>query len=265
MNELNVEIFDYIFCTNSIQDDIVNFIPYIEELNKLIKEKINTNSNYEFWSEYKHYISNNTLKDTSTSSGLCYSYFPFPVLTLNTTNSYMNYKLAQFKNLIYENPNYNLNNIMGDLNISNDKSLKKIIDYLINKKVIIKIKDYAKENILGKYEFEFDNLEINLNPVEERKIYPQTIVNNNGNMAYSYNGNATMNINQDIDKLFEIVLSKIEAMKAENVPIEKLEELIKLCKEKKTNKVIEILQSLAAEVSSSLIVKGILMMFDIPC
>lgn len=265
MNELNIEVFDYIFCTNAIQDSIVNFVPYINQLNDLIKEKLNTNSNFEFWKEYELYVSNNTLKDTSDSSGYCYDYFPFPILTLKTTNEYLRYKLYQFKNLIDENPNYNLNNIMNDLNISNEKSLKNVIDYLISNRVIIKVKDYAKENILGKYDFEFENLEININPIEERKIYSQTIVNNNGQMAYSYNGNATFNVNQDNEKLFEVVLSKIEAMKAENVPIEKVEELIKFCNEKKSNKVIELLQVLAMEVSSSLVVKGILAMFGIPC
>ena len=263
MNELNIEIFDYIFCTNSIQEEIVNFMPYINELNELIKRKMNSNSNYEFWSEYKYYVSDNTLKDISTSDGLEYGYFPFPTMTLNTTNSYLKYKLGQFKSLICENPNYNLDNIKINLNITNDKSLKKIIDYLINNKIIIKRKDYVKENILGKFDFEFDNLEINITPIEETKIYHQTIVNNSGNMAYSYNGNSTMNINQDSVKLFEIVLSKVEAMKAENIPIDKIEKLVKLCNEKKSNKVIELLKSLAIEVSSSLVVKGILLMFGI--
>lgn len=265
MNELNIEVFDYIFCTNTIQDSIINFVPYINELNDIIKEKLNTNSNFEFWNEYESYVSNNTLKNTSTLSGLSYSYFPFPMLTLSTTNNYLKYKLNQFKKLIDENPNYNFNNIMNDLNISNEKSLKKVIDYLINNRVIIKVKDYAKENILGKYDFEFENLEININLNEERKTYSQIVVNNNGQMAYSYNGNATININQDNEKLFEVVLSKIEAMKAENVPIEMVEELIKFCNEKKSNKVIELLQALAIEVSSSLVVKGILAMFGIPC
>lgn len=68
----------------------------------------------------------------------------------------------------------------------------------------------------------------------------------------------------DKDDLFKIVLEKIEAMKAENIPEEKLEELIKNCNEKDASKVINLLQTLAVEASSSLIVKGILMMFGIP-
>lgn len=123
--------------------------------------------------------------------------------------------------------------------------------------------EYAKMNILGDFEFDFENLKINSLKQKASPLFNQTIVNNNGTMAYSYNGNSVVNI-QNQDDLFKIVLEKIEAMKAENIPEEKLEELIKNCNKKDSSKVISLLQTLAVEVSSSLIVKGILMMFGIP-
>ena len=117
---------------------------------------------------------------------------------------------------------------------------------------------------MGDYEIDFQLLEIKYIQEKDIPLFNQTIVNNHGTMAYSYNGNPTINI-QNQDDLFKIVLEKIEVMKAENIPEEKLKELIENCKKKDSSKVISLLQSLAIEVSSSLVVKGILMMFGILC
>ena len=184
-------------------------------------------------------------------------------MTISCVRTYQDNKLAQFKKILEDDFNYNLENVGEDLNITNNFALKKVIDYLIDNKLLTKNGEYAKKNILGNYEFDFENLRINSYKQKESPLFSQTIVNNTGIMAYSYNGNSTVNI-QNQDDLFKIVLEKIEAMKAENISEEKLEELIKNCKKKNLSKVISLLQTLAVEVSSSLVVKGILMMFGIP-
>jgi len=263
INELNISIFDFIFNVNMLKD-INNYSDYINTLDSMIMEQTNSNTNYEFWQEYKYMISSNSLKNVSTLSGYHYGYFPFPKMTMSSVSNYLDYKLMQFKKMIVEDFNYDLENIGKDLNITNNFALKKVIDYFIDNRLLTKNDEYAKMNILGNYEFDFKTLRINNSQQKESPLFSQTIVNNNGTMAYSYNGNSAVNI-QNQDDLFKIVLEKIEAMKAENIPEEKLEELIKNCKKKDSSKVINLLQTLAVEVSSSLVVKGILMMFGIPC
>lgn len=262
INELNISIFDFIFNVNMLKN-ISNYSDYINTLDTMIMEQTNSDTNYEFWQEYKYMISGNSLKDISTLSGYNYAYFPFPKMTMSCVSTYLEYKLAQSKKIFEDDFNYDLKNIGEDLNITNNFALKKVIDYLIDNKLLTKNDEYAKMTILGNYEFDFEILKINSSQQKESPLFSQTIVNNNGTMAYSYNGNSTVNI-QNQDDLFKIVLEKIEAMKAENIPEEKLEELIKNCKKKDLSKVISLLQTLAVEVSSSLIVKGILMMFGIP-
>lgn len=263
INELNISIFDFIFNINMLKD-ISNYAEYTNVLNNMIMEHNNSNSNYEFWQEYHYMFNSNTLKDVSTLSGYHYAYFPFPKFTMTAINSYLNYKLKQAKKLFEENFNYELENLGKDLNIINNFALKRLLDFFVNNSILVKKGEYVKKNILGDYEIDFQLLEIKDVQEKETPLFNQTIVNNHGTMAYSYNGNSTINI-QNQDDLFKIVLEKIEAMKAENIPEEKLKELIENCKKKDSSKVISLLQSLAIEVSSSLVVKGILMMFGIPC
>lgn len=262
IDELNISIFDFIFNVNMLKN-ISNYSDYTDALDTMIMEQTNSDTNYEFWQEYNYMISNSSLKDISTLDGYHYAYFPFPKMTMTCVNTYLDYKLAQSKKILEDNFNYDLENLGDDLNITNNFALKKVIDYLIDKRILTQNGEYAKMNILGDFEFDFENLKINSLKQKESPLFNQTIVNNNGTMAYSYNGNSIVNI-QNQDDLFKIVLEKIEAMKAENIPEEKLDELIKSCKKKDSSKVISLLQTLAVEVSSSLIVKGILMMFGIP-
>jgi len=266
MNDLNIEIFDYIFNIGMLED-IKNHGNYVNELNDIIKTKNNSTSNYEFWNEYNNYFSDSSILDVSTLDGMNYSYAPFPKMTMTTMNNYLKYKCNQFKKIIENDPNYNLNSIEKDLNITNCFSLKKIIDYLINEKILLSKGKYFIKNILGEYNFDFYELEVNWNYDSVKEITPmvnQTIVNNNGNMAFSQNGNATLNV-QNSDELFKIVLEKIDLMRAENISEDYLNQLIESCNKKDSRKVVEILKTLAIEVSSSLVIKGILATFGISC
>ena len=265
MNDLNIEIFDLIFNVNMLKD-INNYNSYIDELNTLIKEQNNSSSNFEFWKEYQHYVADGSIVDVSTLDGCNYSYFPFPKMTMTTMNNYLKYKTNQFKKIIESDPNYNFDNIDKDLNITNSFSLKKIIDYLINEKVIISKGKHCLKNILGEYDFNFYELEVNSyndNINKNVPMFNQTTINNSGNMAYSHNGNAALNI-QNSDELFKTVLDKIELMRAENISEERLTELIENCNKKRLEKVVELLQLIAVEVSSSFVVRGILSLFGIP-
>lgn len=263
INELNISIFDFIFNVN-MQKDISNYDEYGRTLDKLIMELTNSDSNYEFWKEHKYLVSSNSLVDATTLDSYQYVYASFPKMTTSAINNYLNYKVKQLKAILDDNFNYDFENIGKDLNINNDFALKIILDFMIENKILIKTGEYTKKNILGTYIFEFENLKVNNNVNHEAQIFNQTIVNNHGTMAYSYSGNATVHI-QNQEELFKIVLEKIEAMRAENVPNDKLEELINNCKEKNSSKVISLLQSIALEVSSSMVVRAILTMFGIPC
>ena len=263
INELNISIFDFIFNVN-MQKGIDDYSDYEKTLDKLIMESTNSESTYEFWKEHKYLISSSSLVDASTLDSYQYVYACFPKMTTSAMKNYLTHKAKQLKIILEENFNYDFKSVSNDLNITNDFALKLVLDYMIETGVLLKFGEYAKKNILGTYIFDFENLKVNNKVDYKVPIVNQTIVNNNGTMAYSHSGNASVNI-QSQDELFKVVLEKIEAMRAENVPNDKLEELISSCKEKNSSKVISLLQSVAIEVSSSMIVRGILNAFGIPC
>lgn len=124
INELNISIFDFIFNINMLKN-ISNYSDYTDALDTMIMEQTNSDTNYEFWQEYNHMISNSSLKDISTSSGYHYAYFPFPKMTMSCVNTYLDYKLAQSKKILEDNFNYDLENLGDDLNITNNFALKK--------------------------------------------------------------------------------------------------------------------------------------------
>lgn len=176
ISRANIKIFDYLFNVDCNSNSI-NLIKFI---NELFQSK---NDDYiKFILENKNIISNSQLLVSKTMDGYSVTINEFPKLNFRGTSEYLNYKKGQFEKILNDNPNYNFEHISDDLNLNN-KALKKVIDFLIDNNVIKCEKEYATMNILGTYDFEFDNLKINnnINDINNHKFMQNININVNGN------------------------------------------------------------------------------------
>lgn len=200
----NIKIFDCIF-QKSFNDEDYDLAIFI---NDFLGNKI---SNYiAFVKENESYLVRPDLLITKT--GIVGNNYP----KINNSGmvEYLNYKLDRFKELLEDNVNYNFHNIAVDLNLDGN-ALKRVIDYFIDRKIIKCRDEYAKKNILGFYEFDFDKLEIfpNLNAnngMAFSNIENQVNITVNGDKT-KFNKNEFSNHKTELEKKkwYKVLLEKI--------------------------------------------------------
>lgn len=262
INEFNINIFNYIF---SINEDIKAGIKkeqqeYKQELNKIINEICGICGLQDFWNEHKDYFNDGCVFLIPGTSGVKYD--NFPRMKLDTKNMFFDFKVKQIEKIIKNN---------GDLiqeelekvfvNIEN-LGRKVILDYCENKgliqyngKVFIAADDYPAYDII------YDNIKAVICNNEE--ISPTVIQNIFKGNNYGILNQANNFQNND-EKLFEIILKKLDAMQVEsNLPTKKTDEIREACNKKEKSKVIKFLREIAMGTGTNLIASGILEIFGL--
>ena len=262
-NEYNIKIFDYIFSVNN-DEYVGGQIDTQNEINKLegIMEE-NHITQYDFWNEYKFIVSNNDIFDASNLNENVYGYNRFPKIKLSYIDKYLDYKFLAFSRILEENINYKfeINNLKVDLNVTNEYSVKKIIDKCISNRLILSNGSYWIEIPNTKYgRIMGDNLEVN------SEFYKKSDdTNKSGSINNYFNGNFYGDISQinnfnNDDEFFYMVLNKLDAMQLEsNLSAERIEAIRSACESKNKNKVVEFLKEIVIGTGTNLIANGILM------
>jgi len=266
INELNIKIFDYIFSTNiglrgNYLDDN-NTKELCSSLSDLINEVC---EEYDFWNEYKIYFNDNCVIDASTLSSQQYIYNGFPKMKLSTKKEYLNYKMKQVKDSINNNGEFLRNEFeVLTKNIIN-VAKKEILD-CCEKTGLIKYvgKPFIAADNHPAVAIIYDNIKAVLYTEDEvQSMIGQNIivVNGSGNNFGSIEQN--INLKNNDDELFNLVLTKLDLLREEGVSKKELKLLEDACKNKDKNKVISFLKDVASGTISSLIATGILFKFGI--
>lgn len=261
INEFNVKIFDFIFSTNiGLKGDYLennNINHLCSELSKLINDIC---EEYDFWNEYKFYFNDNCVLDASTLSDRQYIYNGFPRMRLVTKKEYLNYKVNQVKKIIENN---------GDFS---KEAFEKITENIINvgKKEIL---DYCNEigiiEYIGKVYIAadncpavaiiYDNIKAVIYTEEEvQSLIAENIIMVNGDGVSIGNIEQNANSKNNDERLFDLVLKKIDLLEKEGITKEDIKLLEEACKSKNKEKVINFLKDVATGTISSVVATGIL-------
>lgn len=263
INKLNLHIFDYIF---SINEDIrvglkKDESKYRDELNKKIEQ---ISEIKDFWEEYKYYFNDNCVLIAKTLSGSSVIYNNFPRFKIDTKKEYLDTKLHEIKNSIQDNGEFLITEIENILrNVEN-----------IGRKTIL---DYCEQNGIIKYKGRifivadnhpvcaiiYDNIDATMcdeSEVSFRTNLVQNIFNGNNYGTV----NQTNNIDNVDEKIFDVILEKLDIMKMESkLNDEKVKKIQKCCREKDKNKLVCFLKEIAMGTGTNLIATGILTMFGL--
>lgn len=262
ITELNIDIFNYIYSKDiEIEKRIVkDNQELIKILDSIIAKDFDIS---EFWQENRDLVDENCIE---ILRGILVQtqYNHFPRLTQKGRTDFLNYKAVQMKEIIYEK---------GALEREDFKKIFLNIDDIARANIL----KFCKENNIIKFENEktiikggqngvafiyYENIEpiITENKNTENKIITQNIYCNTNNGIINQT-----NFNQvNDDKLFEIVLEKLDLMQKESNLSEKIIENIKeSCNKKNKNKVVELLKEIAMGTGTNLIASGILGLFGI--
>ncbi len=261
LNEFNIKIFDFIFSTNiGLKGgylDNSNENCLYSQLRDLIKDVC---EEYDFWDEYKSYFNDNCVIDASTLDGRHYIYNEFPRMKLNTKKMYLNYKLEEVKKIIDNNGDFSKEKfeIITENIINVGK--KEILDYCQEIGIIEYIgKVFISADNFPAIAIIYDNIRAVLYTEEEvQSLIAENIilVSGNGNNIGNIEQNA--NSKNSDDKLFDLVLNKLDLLEKEGISKSDLKLLEKACKSKNKVKVVNFLKDVATGTISSVVATGIL-------
>lgn len=261
INDLNINIFNYIF---SINEDIVanikeDKLEYRQELNNKISSICELQ---DFWDEYNYYFNDKCVAIIPGCSGVKYS--NFPRMKLDMKKIFLDYKAKQIEEIICNNGDL-IENELEKIFINIENLGRKILlDYCENKgiikykgRVFIEADDHPACAII------YDNIEPVIYNRNNEEINPNVIQNIfNGNNYGTLN--QSNNFQDSNEKLYEIVLEKLELMRIEsNLSDEKINDIKELCNKKEKGKIIKFLTDIAMGTGTNLIASGILNMFGL--
>lgn len=268
INNLNIDIYNYIFSINvNIQNRVNTFSEEtnIKRLISIIEKKYNIN---DFWKENKDMFNDECLHGHKYIIEKEYTYDikSFPRLKFKFKLEFLNFKLEEIKKII---ENYGiiekkqLDTIFENIE---DLGRKEILEYCKKENIIDydENKTFIKGGQTGLAMIIYENIKpvlksnikenINMNPI----YYSQNIYGNNYGTVQQTNS-----LNLQNDKLIEVVLEKLNAMEAEGVDKDKIKKLNMACKERNSKKIIDILKEIVLGTGTNLIANGILMMFGL--
>lgn len=261
LNEFNINIFDFIFSTNiGLKGDYLdnsNDKYLCSKLSELIQDVC---EEYDFWDEYKLYFNDNCVINASTLGSRLYIYNGFPRFKLSTKKMYLNYKLEQVKRIIENNGDFSKEEFeLITENIIN-VGKKEILDYCSEVGIIEYIgKAYISADNCPAIDIIYENIKVVLYSEEQmQQLIAKNIIIVNGNKNNI--GNIEQNdnsINCD-DKLFDLVLSKLDLLEKEGISKDNIELLKAACKDKNKSKVVSFLKDIATGTISSVVASGII-------
>lgn len=266
INDFNIKIFDFVFSTNCgingnyLEKSNDEFL--CSQLDEIISKACNK---YDFWQDYKRYFNDKCVIDATTMDGKEYIYNGFPRMKLATKEMYFNYKMKQLKKIIDDNGAFL------------EEKFQEITENIINvgKKEIL---DYCEQIGIIKYTgkvfieagdcpacvINYGNIKAVLH--KEERFHPfsaENVVIFNGNENSVGNIEQNVNSKNNDDKLFELVLEKLELLEKEGVSKADLKLLKDSCQNKNKLKVVEILKDIASGTISSVVASGILRMLGL--
>lgn len=263
INELNIHIFDYIFSINEgmrlgLNQD-VNY--YINELNQKIEEISNLG---DFWKEYKYYFNDECVMMANNTEKVIIRYNNFPRFKINTKKIYLEAKLNEIKKSINNNGDFIISEVQKIFKNIENYGRKTILDYCEKNKII----EYNGKVFLAAddnpaYEILYDNIKAIICEENEHS-FNQNIIQNifNGNNYGTVN--QTNNIDNVDEKIFDVILEKLDILKLEsNLDENKVKEIQEYCQKKDKNKIVQFLKEIAMGTGTNLIATGILSMFGL--
>ena len=263
INKLNLYVFDYIF---SINEDIKTGLKqdenkYRNELNQKIEQISRLE---DFWEEYKYYFNDNCVMIAKTFGGTIIRYNNFPRFKINTKKEYLDIKLNEIKKSIEDKGDFVISEIENILSNVGNIGKKTILDYCEQNGIIkYKGKVFIAADDNSVYDIIYDNIDSVISDVKEPLFSPNLVQNIfNGNNYGTVN--QTNNIDNMNEKIFDIVLEKLDVMKIESkLDDEKIKEIQEYCRKKDKNKIVVILKEIAMGTGTNLIATGILAMFGL--
>ncbi|MBR3613941.1 MAG: hypothetical protein IKL55_02045 [Clostridia bacterium] len=263
INELNVHIFDYIFSINEdIKEDIKeDENQYRNELNNKIHE---ISDIVDFWQEYECYFNDRCVLFAKTLGGTSIVYNNFPRFKIDTRKCYLEYKLNEIKISIDNNGDFIASEVEKKLVGIENCARKAILDYCEKKGVIeYKGKVFISADNHPAYAIIYQNIKAIIHEKNDY-LFNQSIVQNifNGNNYGTVN--QTNNIENVDEKIYDVILEKLDALKLEsNLDDNKVQEIQECCHKKDKNKLVQFLKEIAMGTGTNLIATGILAMFGL--
>ena len=261
LNELNIDIFDFIFSSNiELKIEEKNLNELYEELDRKISK---ISKQYDFWNEYKYYFNDKCVSDASTFGDHQYIYNSFPKLKIETKKIYLEYKKNQIKTSITNNGEFEEKEFEKITKDICNEGKKEILDYCKNVGIIKyegRVFIAADDN--PAYDIIYDNISAIIyteDEIKSLKAENMIIVNGSGN----YISDVKQISHSNDEEFFEIVMNKLQLLIQEGVTIEKVRAIGEACKEKNKSKVVNFLKDVASGTISSLIATGILYKFGI--
>ena len=183
LNELNVDIFDFIFSSNiELKNGEKKLNELLKELNKKISKIC---EQYDFWNEYKYYFNDKCVIDASTLSEHQYIYNGFPKLKIETKKKYFEYKKNQIKASITDNGEFESKEFEKVTKDICNEGKKEILDYCENVGIIeYRGRVFIEADDSPAYAIIYDNISAILYTEDEVKglrAENMIIVNGNGN------------------------------------------------------------------------------------
>lgn len=245
VNSKNITLFNYVYSStyDSNKSDELKW----EEFGKLCMSKMNYAA-YDFIKRNKMLLTMDEKNMWQDLAGNKETVGEFVILNFYGQKEYIDYKVKEIKAIISNYGNQAFKNLENIFDYMCNEAIREILNECRNKGLIEfsnNIFMYASNRL---YNIFYDDIKIIINDVESN-INSKNIVINNGEMVYQLGNGNIVSMGIDDDKLFELLESKLEAIKIEmknNNCEDKLEELERVMKKKDRKSVLSILSELAS-------------------
>ncbi len=179
-------------------------------------------------------------------------------MKLNTKKMYLNYKLEQVKKIIENNGDFSKEKFETITENIINVGKKEILDYCSEVGIIEYIgKVFISADNCPALAIIYDNIKTVVYTEEEIQfLATKNFIMVNGNNIGSIEQN--VNSKNCDDKLFDLVLSKLDLLEKEEISKGDIKSLKEACKDKNKGKVVSFLKDIATGTISSVVATGIL-------
>ena len=244
MNNKNIALFNYVY-SNMYEEEKNDDLKW-EEFKIICLDKMKYLP-YDFIKKNRMLLTMNEKNMWQDLAGNKETVGEFVVLNFYGQKEFINYKVNEIKSVISNYGNQAFKNLENIFDYMCNEAIKEILIECRNRGLIQfnnNIFMYASDRL---YNIFYDNIKII--SMEENKVDSKNVVINNGKMVYQLGNGNVVNIGVDDDKLFELLESKLEAIKMEmkNSNCEdKLLELENAIKKKDKKSALTMLSELAS-------------------
>ncbi len=210
MNNKNIALFNYVY-SSMYEEDKSDDLKW-KEFKIICLEKMKYLP-YDFIKKNRMLLTMNEKNMWQDLDGNKGTVGEFVILNFYGQKEFINYKVNEIKSIISNYGSQAFKNLENTFDYMCNEAIKEILIECRNKGIIQfnnNIFMYASDRL---YNIFYDNIKII--SVEENKMDNKNVVVNNGKMVYQLGNGNNVNIGIDDDKLFELLESKLEAIKTE--------------------------------------------------